>query len=67
MTLDQEAAIYGMFRKSGESDPDFECRIESACANVPHQLNAIQGMLLTSVLSLPIWILIVTVVYYGIF
>jgi hypothetical protein len=76
VTLDQEALIYGMERRAGESDPDFECRIawESNPNNIiparpyltPHHTNSIQGMLLATVLSLPIWILIGVCIYYGI-
>jgi hypothetical protein len=67
MTLDQEALIYGMERKQGESDPDFEHRIEAACAVPPHSHNAIRGMFYAVLISMPFWLLIGAVVYFGIF
>lgn len=66
MTLDQEALIYGMERHTGESDANFELRIEAACAVPPHSANAIQGMVFAAIVSLPFWIMIIAVIYYGI-
>lgn len=66
MTLDQEALIYGMERHTGESDPDFEHRIDAACAIPPHTNHLVRGMLIALVPSIPFWLLMAVIVYFGI-
>jgi hypothetical protein len=63
MTLDQEAAIYGMFRKSGESNLEFECRIEDACAKSP-DLDPPKGIIYAVIMAAPLWIIAGVIFYF---